>query len=790
MADDMPSDSKQPWRPLLAGGEKLREEADRVRGGGQPWLPYDHDHGRRILLPQADQLREDVAAIPEELRAAHVVVEAKLLPNFIAASHFPDALLNSVDLYQVGTRNTLGTYRTPKRVRENEPTKCLLLAGPEPSFVALAGLVRSLPQTNRERRLWDQLIRIDRLGLADANTVVRSLPSEYGAGEILTWEAVLSSVGRTERERSALEDEAFQKWIHFIERLGGEVDVEYRRQAGRLMFVPVALPVEAILETPQFNLLRAIRPMPKVRPLPTRILRVAPPQAPRPPTDPTPASDARVAIFDGGLNSRSSYFGPFAVAKDLTSEAPDAACLEHGSLVTSALLYGPMEEGVQLPRPDCYVDHYRVLPPPKSEAFDHSLYWLLDQIVSTVAAQGYRLVSLSVGPDCPVEDDGEPHRWTAELDALAAEHGVLFLTAVGNNGQEDDVLGFNRVQVPADMVNGVGVGACAVRNPAKRLERADYSAVGPGRHGQRMQPVGVAFGGSLEGEPFVGLNHRDQLVEAAGTSFATPLAMRGLVQLAANIGPNRVTPELLRTFAAHFAVRGRRGHKLTELGFGRLREDYAEIWQCPLDSVSVLYEDELARGELVAMRIPVPDGLPIGTRVRLAWTLGYTSDVDPSDAAEYTRSGLEVVFRPHENIRALYDGATNRKIREVDIVRDRDVIAGLAASRPVRWGDTPVAAGNWRKGRTEAALRLSGKWETLLRGEISRPAERLHRPRLDLAHLARAEGVLVSHNIQPLLITLIVTVSTQGVPLYDLVRREYSVLTPLLHQIRIPVPAA
>ena len=84
--------------------------------------------------------------------------------------------------------------------------------------------------------------------------------------------------------------------------------------------------------------------------------------------DPPLNSDSTVTIgvFDGGVDQKSSYFGPFVTARDLTSEAPEPTLMQHGTLVTSALLFGHISPGAPLPQPIARVAHYRVLPAPSS----------------------------------------------------------------------------------------------------------------------------------------------------------------------------------------------------------------------------------------------------------------------------------------------------------------------------------------------------------------------------------------------------------------------------------------
>ncbi len=58
---------------------------------------------------------------------------------------------------------------------------------------------------------------------------------------------------------------------------------------------------------------------------------------------------------------------------------------------------------------------------------------MMDQIADCIQNNPrWKIVSLSYGPDEPVDEDSEPDRFTAEIDLLAYEHDITFLIAVGN----------------------------------------------------------------------------------------------------------------------------------------------------------------------------------------------------------------------------------------------------------------------------------------------------------------------------------------------------------------------
>ena len=116
---------------------------------------------------------------------------------------------------------------------------------------------------------------------------------------------------------------------------------------------------------------------------------------------------------------------------------------------------------------------------------------MLDRIKEEVEQKGHRIVNLSLGPTLAVEEDMEPNRWTSELDHLAWERDVLFVVAAGNDGEADRATGLHRVQVPADMANGMAVGACDAPSPDAPWARAPYSSMGPGRHGSRVHQAWI-----------------------------------------------------------------------------------------------------------------------------------------------------------------------------------------------------------------------------------------------------------------------------------------------------------
>ncbi|HEY3807179.1 MAG TPA: S8 family peptidase [Kofleriaceae bacterium] len=775
-------------RPLLANGERLKAKATRPRSSrDNKFHPVTTAEAHALLAPQVNTMMRSLETLSPEVVGRHVVIEATLYPNYLAPSHFPAEVLKAAGVYVVGARAAYATKRTAKRVLEDQTTRTLLLAGAPAAVKRLAKQVSDAPSWHNEKQ-WEELRRFSAVGLPPIESVIVGRPVEPQRPSI-TFEAVLSHIFDDPEHEAVWADENFARFALMVRSRGGVVDAEYRRDVGGLTFVPVLAPAGAMNRIAEFNLLRALRPMPEFAPFPEDSLRVV---HSHPKLSRACRAGERplhtIAVFDGGVNDKLPVFAPFVKTYPLTTQPAGGIALKHGSMVTSALLYGSVDPASTLPDPTVNIDHYRVfpMPPLQKGAPDHRLYDVLDKIKATLQQHHYPIVVLSIGPNDSIDEHSEPDRFTAELDALAFEQDITFIVAVGNNGELDTELGYDRVQPPGDMVNGIGVGAITrnPRDPKKRWHRANYSARGPGREGQRVQPLVVEFGGS-DDELFVGFDDRGRLTTAAGTSFASPTVGRAVGGLQSLIEAARHRADIFRVFTVHHAERGRgHGKQYCNLGYGRVPASFAPAFECASNEVTVLYEDELPRGESTALRFPFPRGLPVDAKFELFWTLSYVADVDPRDATDYTLTGIETIFRPDSRKHTLTDPNT-KKTTPVDTVADRTQIAAALAAGS-RLSEEPSAHSNWSLTKGEQLLRRDGKWETVMPGRVLLKAGELFEPRLDLLHLRRENGRLVKGKaIQPLRFAMMLTIRClSNHAVYDMVASQYRVLTPL---VRLPV---
>lgn len=787
MATDSP-DPRAARRPLLGGGERLQQPVDRLSGGGPKYHPQTLEAARGLLGPQVATLQQTVATTPAPLRGDRVVFEAKVLPNYLANSYFPDHLFRAADLIPVGARGGTGPYRTRSKPPEERPTKVYLLAGDERSIAKMASIVESpVPPQGVTPTAHEALRQFDLIRMPPIDDVLR-VPETMPTGEMITWEAVLNpsvdvSGQLTEHERQAV----MAKWIDWIHELGGEVAIDYQRVIKGMTFVPIRLASDAGPAAAQFNPLRALRPMPKIQQIPVGPLRVVTTdaQVPVPPPGQRPQSTVRVAAFDGGVDDTLPHLAPFVQAIEVTPEPPAPADVAHGTMVAGAILYGAIEPGDQLRTPDVGVDVFRVTPPPApaSGQFDVDLYWILDRISDVVTSRDYPLVNLSLGPRLPIEDDDEPHAWTARLDELTEQTGTLFVAATGNDGDKDHLAGLDRLQVPADIVNGIGVGACDSRAPFAPWRRAPYSGVGPGRPGARIQPIGLAFGG-VRTNPFQGLVPGPAVGAACGTSFATPVATHGLSSLTALLGASVAPPSVLRAFAVHYAE-PTDALPADEGGFGRLAERYDDAFELAANEVTVLYRNSIEREQAVSLPLPLPTNLITRGSVHLRWTIAFTALTDPADAVDYTQAGLEVSLRPHARRYRFKDPGTGRYVVLDTQTQSQQVAALLRAGAVPPVLPTTADASRFKN---ETLQREEGKWETTLHYTKSMRATSLHEPQLTVNYLAREGGALA--DATPLEFAMLVTITApDGTALYDQVRQHYTVLTPLATQLPLRLRA-
>lgn len=716
---------------LIGYGERLTESVRLPSGFGAVQEAYTLDEARRRLGPMLSSVASASESIPRLAAPdGRAVAALTLHPQYVARSYFPDKLLGALRAQLVGSRPVLV-----------EPAKWGRKTIPDDGVGTTTQLFVAADVS--EMRDWREIIdsardadisevaRLEEVHLPRAEEKVRSGVATPIDPDSEVFEVVLHA---SDDFRNRFVLSGFEAWC---ESIGAQAAMDRRISSGGLTFLPVAADPGVVEQIAEFSFLRVARPMPQLRVLRPMLGRgqsadttiVFPKDGPLDPT-------TRAVVFDGGLDGGSAL-STWSTSHETSGIGPaDPLLTAHGHMVTSAVLFGSLHEAPQ--RPYAGVDHYRVLDT-DSENDPYELYSTLDRIREVLSRVEPQFVNMSIGPHLPVEDD-EVHAWTAVVDEYISSTQSLVVVAAGNDGDLDWGSGNARIQVPADSVNALTVGASALRTGCRR---ATYSSVGPGRSPGVIKPDIVAFGGELA-EPFVVSDPsvEDGLMYQQGTSFSAPNALRTALGVRAHLG-DVVSPMTLKALLVHCAEADDVATR--EVGWGAIPADIADIVVCGDGSARVLYQGTIDSAKYLRAPIPLPS-TPLKGLVTIDATFTYACEVDPQDPAVYTRSGLEIYFRPHAE-----------KFNDVSSTEAKTVsFFGSMASR------------------TEQQLRSDAhKWETVLHRSKRFQARSLLQPVFDIHHLARIGGG--DYGRAPRVrYSLVITVSAPRVPdLYDQVLRSY-----------------
>lgn len=723
-------------RYLIGFGERLTRRVPPPGGGGGGHDPYSIEQARERLSVMALTASAQAKALPAfACPDDRIVMAITLHPKYLSKSAYPKGLFDEIDVAPVGSRPVDVIPELDVRMRNGEPD-IFRPTEPKPTtriFVdsSRSNLKRWADHLNSSHPLHSreaEIIKVEKIELVTVEDRDR-LDAEATVAEVVL---------HTDA------DFAVSGLMHFCAEFE-QVELIPDRMifTGGLVFAPVAGPNAALRSLAGYSFTRTLRAMPRLRRLIDPEPDVArqgladaivllPDQAP---VD----SDIRVAIFDGGI-AEQTVLAPWVTTHSFAdSAAPLPEYLEHGQRVTSAALFGSVDPDTVQERPYARVDHYRVVDS-NTDTDPLELYTVIQRIDQVLTQRRFEFVSISIGPDLAIEDD-EIHAWTAFWDTHLAEGLTLTTVAIGNNGTYDHKSGNARVQVPADSVNGLSVGA--VDRAGEVWKRASYSAIGPGRRPGRIKPDIVAFGGSPT-EPFLCVDADGTLGATCGTSFASPLAMRTALGVRALFGAN-ISPLALKALLIHTAEQHPVEHDLRHLGRGRVPTNLERIVLCGDGEARILYQGELEPAKYLRAAIPLPPNL-VNAKVTISATVVYATEVDTADPGNYTRSGLEICFRPHID-KLNSDGVTPKTaafFRQDDYDLERTLRSGAQ------------------------------KWDTVMHATENKLASSLKSPVFDIHYIAR-EGGQPSTKSSRMRYAMVISVKCARMPdLYDSILTNYA----------------
>ncbi|WLW61890.1 S8 family peptidase [Achromobacter aegrifaciens] len=731
---------------LIGQGEALTEDITGPSRNMDKAEIYTLSQARERLHLQFENLSAELKQLPDNACPEGLAVaKVTLNPSYIARSYFPQAMFKDLGVASVGSRAVRLVPDAWKRKgppRETSTTE-IYVAGKRKTLMRLNEWAKNLIEESAEAL---DLAHIERVSPFRAVERIRGKIGTRHSNRKRTYEVGLHLIpGDTEQ----VVERAFQK---FALNLNVELFSELTFNASNLWFVPVACTPEQAHELAEFTFVRVIRTMPMLRSV-GREPRTGSAQLHcELPNDEPMSAEPRVAILDGGL-PKSHPIGRWVRNYRLMDEHANGSPggMEHGLAVSSSFLFGPLQSGTKAPVPYSYIDHLRVVDALHQDPLE--LYRSLRFIEEILLSGAYEFINLSLGPALPVDDD-EVHAWTSVIDDLLSDGKTFMTVAAGNNGNEDTDHEA-RVQVPADCVNAIAVGAAD--SSLESWERAPYSAIGPGRSPGVIKPDLLAYGGGAD-EYFHVLTRgaRPTLVPDFGTSLASPNLLRNAVGVRAVLGTT-LTPLAIKALLVHAAEDN--GYDKREVGWGKIPEDLMDIISCPDGVARIVYQGELKPGKYLRAALPIPKG-GLSGRVELCATFCYASPTDPQDAASYTRAGLEVVFRPK-----------------------------LANVKPGMKTATSNSFFERKRFATEHELRADqGKWETVMHGRAKKLGSSLDEAVFDIHYNARTGGG-TAKRAPKIPYALVLTVKAPRHPnVYSDILRSYSTqLVPIRPKLIVPV---
>lgn len=736
--------AKQP-NFLLGNGHRLTSPVRIGKKMEEKAPPYDVSEAKGRLASQFAAAAVSFSALPSTACPdGYSVGLITLHPEYTAKSYFPADLLKEARMEAIGSRPARVTPEKwkKKKAPEESPTTELFVSARREDFDAFSKEIPSLTEADKSGR---DLFKVEAFRAPKPSDRVQRISKKVDRPLL---EVVLHTSGIP---RPAHILEAFEA---YAESLQLTPDLDRRFEVGSLCFLPVRASRTLIDELSQFSFLRTIREMPGLRPL-RPIIRATAKTKPFPVSIPDEGpvdTQLRAAVFDGGISDEMSRTA-FADAHepDDIGSAVDGY-VDHGTGVTSAVLFGPLIKGAALPRPYGIVDHYRVLDE-HSDNDPYELYDALKRIRDVLQSRKYAFINLSIGP-CLAIEDFEVHSWTAVLDSLLADGESLTTIAVGNDGEKDHESGNARVQVPSDSVNSLAIGAA--NSMGKVWQRAPYSCIGPGRSPGLIKPEVVVFGGS-NAEPFFILDQSLTIATPdAGTSYASPYGLRMGMGVRAHFGMS-LSALAIKSLLVHSSEPGKK-LPVHEVGWGRVPQDLDTIVICPDGEARVVYQGDLTPGQYLRTPVPLPAG-DLDGMVTLTATFCFACQTDAHDPSNYTRGGLDITFRPHAD-------------------KFKEEASHPASSSFFRRSDYD----------TEKELRQDAhKWETTLHRRRRFKPTTLKDPVFDVHYQVRESGKTSAG--EKIRYALIITVSAPKVKnLYDrIVQRYQTQLEPIIPVIEVPI---
>ncbi|MFR4067642.1 MAG: S8 family peptidase [Oscillospiraceae bacterium] len=702
--------------PIIAHGELYVEPIVKKSRPIDKSIPHEYEDAKQRILSDISDITEKIE-IQEEFFLDEKILCVRMEPKFEAKSYVPASITQVSDsISLVGGRK----YRFVDNQGDPQSAKLYFM---KTTNAGIAALQSALEYGKKDTvKSWrNQIGSIRSIDLLSPDEKVMGFDDEWETGTV---EIVLHPLSNENADMIDL-------FYRVSEIPVGKTQV--RQYEDGFTFISAACTYENIENIKRLNFLRAVHPLGQISIAPVRDH----PGVEAPTIEPSrQKSSITVGVFDGGSNPSIPLLSGYVNEHNCVSSAAHPELVAHGTGVCGVVLHGNLAgktKADHLSVPCVSVESFRVLP--LQDGSDFELYEAIDAIENTVLARpDIKLYNISFGPKGAIVDDSIS-RFTYVLDRLTYDVpdddiNPLFSVAVGNDG--DLTYPCNRIQAPADMVNGLGVGAYSIARDGRKI-RADYSCIGEGREGAKIKPDFLEFGGSLDRPFIIAGTTPNTLSASAGTSFSSPLAVNKIGRLMAK--SESITPHIGRTLLIHNA---QIDSHLTqeEQGYGFCAEEMDNVLNCEDKKVTILYSGTLAPSQTVRLPVFAPQINNVCGNVTITWTVATIVDPFIGDPDAYTNNCIEDTFFPHEMVFMFSKkGVGNRKLNllnEKHIAIARDLLntgyqkADFPVSHPSKkyWDETDLRA-------------IDMKWDTVIRRYVRMRGSSLLNPAITLHAIAR-----------------------------------------------------
>ncbi|MFO4667397.1 S8/S53 family peptidase [Vibrio cholerae] len=401
--------------PILSKTESYSQKAEpRTTPPGEKKDPYSFSTAKKRLYQKLESTLAQAYTLPSEAKPRNMVVTKMTLhPAYLAKSYFPEALFNRYNLQSLGSKEVIlkPEVQVTQKKKEKLSSSQYFIAGTESDIQRLISDVQSNTLDAECEYDFAKFEDIQFFDKEDKLTPsVQAFPGQ-GKPQKMRYEVVLHA------DKDDID--ILKAFSFYISKLNGRLYDNKTRTIKGLTFCFVELESLNVASLAEFSFVRVVRPIPELRVADSVNTLLEKGESFQVSASGNNSSEghSNIAIFDAGLFSEDCerkevrYF-------DLTNQQVDNEDnYLHGSLVTSAIIYGEASDYHNANNTVLNVDHYKVYS--QADNLDIGLVDVLDRISSVLKTKKYKFANISLGPEVPCPDD-EPSLWTSTLDELAA----------------------------------------------------------------------------------------------------------------------------------------------------------------------------------------------------------------------------------------------------------------------------------------------------------------------------------------------------------------------------------